>query len=532
MPEKRIFAKAGHVCMMCGFKATTKNKYRELQDHLVRRHFQDRIKAALPTRRPFMCPDHSCNVEGKDWQALMRHYTGKHGVLEAYLKEFLASQMEYKENLHFKSLPPTNKIGCRRKRHKRHSSGDQDPTEAEDSTEDPPGQTLPPPPPSAIASPPLHQLPPALEPVTTLTGSTSYDSSPPTSEAASSEESQGQFQTGSPALSADSETILQLDDSDPADCPPTHLALVLKRRKVNKDGLEEDSLEETYAFVDLKYFQPLSANQYVMKSQIIDPSLLALQTTSSIQHPHLFHQQPPSQPPTQEAAADPASIPPTSSTTPIGSSQPAMAAYSANNGGCFFVDSSTHGGASQSYFESFPTQPEEAAAQYSPNSAVTVTSGSSPTPCSASTIYIPADPATFALAPRPHDPSGMETPSSSAHQPQDQCYDQVVPNHGGVTACAGEVEVSTTLVQYEDEGQPPILMEVPISNGGPVATVSIDPKGLNRGCSKVVVETVKSIPMDAGGCVTATTTEASAGGHYELMSHGMDGMKEIDFAMF
>ena len=91
MPEKRIFAKAGHVCMMCGFKATTKNKYRELQDHLVRRHFQDRIKAALPTRRPFMCPDHSCNVEGKDWQALMRHYTGKHGILEGYLKEVIAS---------------------------------------------------------------------------------------------------------------------------------------------------------------------------------------------------------------------------------------------------------------------------------------------------------------------------------------------------------------------------------------------------------------------------------------------------------
>ena len=70
MPEKRIFAKAGHVCMMCGFKATTKNKYRELQDHLVRRHFQDRIKAALPTRRPFMCPDHSCNVEGNTWYTI------------------------------------------------------------------------------------------------------------------------------------------------------------------------------------------------------------------------------------------------------------------------------------------------------------------------------------------------------------------------------------------------------------------------------------------------------------------------------
>ena len=60
-----------------------------------------------------------------------------------------------------------------------------------------------------------------------------------------------------------------MDDSDPADCPPTHLALVLKRRKINKEsGLEEEP-EETYAFVDLKYFQPLSANQYVMKSQVI-----------------------------------------------------------------------------------------------------------------------------------------------------------------------------------------------------------------------------------------------------------------------
>ena len=64
-----------------------------------------------------------------------------------------------------------------------------------------------------------------------------------------------------------------MDDSDPADCPPTHLALVLKRRKINKEsGLEEEP-EETYAFVDLKYFQPLSANQYVMKSQVIGKTL-------------------------------------------------------------------------------------------------------------------------------------------------------------------------------------------------------------------------------------------------------------------
>ena len=51
------------MCMVCGFRATTKNKYRELQDHLVRQHFQDRIKSALPTRRPFMCPDDGCKVE-------------------------------------------------------------------------------------------------------------------------------------------------------------------------------------------------------------------------------------------------------------------------------------------------------------------------------------------------------------------------------------------------------------------------------------------------------------------------------------
>ena len=79
------------MCMVCGFRATTKNKYRELQDHLVRQHFQDRIKSALPTRRPFMCPDDGCKVEGKDWQALMRHYTGKHGILEGYLKEVIAT---------------------------------------------------------------------------------------------------------------------------------------------------------------------------------------------------------------------------------------------------------------------------------------------------------------------------------------------------------------------------------------------------------------------------------------------------------
>jgi len=69
MPERAgIVTRAGHICMICGFLPTTKNKYRELQDHLVRKHFAEQIKAALPTRRPYVCPEPSCPIEGKDWQ--------------------------------------------------------------------------------------------------------------------------------------------------------------------------------------------------------------------------------------------------------------------------------------------------------------------------------------------------------------------------------------------------------------------------------------------------------------------------------
>jgi hypothetical protein len=61
---------------------------------------------------------------------------------------------------------------------------------------------------------------------------------------------------------------LEVDDTELAEYP-THLALVLKRPKVGKNGMvEPDSLEETYAFVDLKYFMPISANKYIMKSHV------------------------------------------------------------------------------------------------------------------------------------------------------------------------------------------------------------------------------------------------------------------------
>ena len=69
-------------------------------------------------------------------------------------------------------------------------------------------------------------------------------------------------------LDSNSYHTLEVDDTELAEYP-THLALVLKRPRVGKNGLAEpDTLEETYAFVDLKYFMPISANKYIMKSHV------------------------------------------------------------------------------------------------------------------------------------------------------------------------------------------------------------------------------------------------------------------------
>lgn len=511
MPEKRIFAKSGHVCMMCGFKATTKNKYRELQDHLVRQHFQDRIKSALPTRRPFLCPDHSCNVEGKDWQALMRHYTGKHGVLEAYIKEFMASQMEHKENLHLgrpvSPLPPTNKIGCRRKRYKRHSSGDQqdNPMAAEDRTEDTPpiitsttslSTTYEPNNHSENLSTSTCEYITQDELITTTVGTTSQ--SPISCHLA---EPQGE----------EGNTILQLDDCEPAPIPPTHLALVLKKRKVGKDGMElEGEPEETYAFVDLKYFQPLSANQYLMKSQVIDPNLLAIHQASTSASDQFLESQDLIE---QQSGINHAPPPP-------------LITNGANGGGCYFLESgvqspvsagSSSGStatavvenqAAEAYFESFPHQN---------NVTSTVVSSF----VSSSNYQLAAANGAAPEHHLSHDTSAFR-----------ECYDQVVPNHNSnnpIQNCATEVEVSSNGNQCSNN----VVMQVPITNSSSVATVSVmaepqTPKGSPQtriGCSKVVVETVKSIPMDQAEAGNATS--------YELISHeGLNGMKEIDFTMF
>ena len=81
-----------HTCELCGFEPKTKNKYREKQDHLVMKHFKEKIDKIFPHCRPYACPTSDCGFTGKDKQALLRHYTGKHGILEKYLREALQAK--------------------------------------------------------------------------------------------------------------------------------------------------------------------------------------------------------------------------------------------------------------------------------------------------------------------------------------------------------------------------------------------------------------------------------------------------------
>jgi len=89
LPKNANGFRTTHTCELCGFEPKTKNKYREKQDHLVMKHFKERIDKIFPHCRPYSCPNTECTFTGKDKQALLRHYTGKHGVLEKYLQEAL-----------------------------------------------------------------------------------------------------------------------------------------------------------------------------------------------------------------------------------------------------------------------------------------------------------------------------------------------------------------------------------------------------------------------------------------------------------
>ena len=96
LPKNVNGIRTTHTCELCGFEPKTKNKYREKQDHLVMKHFKEKIDKIFPHCRPYACPQPECGFTGKDKQALLRHYTGKHGILGRYLREALAEKgIEY-----------------------------------------------------------------------------------------------------------------------------------------------------------------------------------------------------------------------------------------------------------------------------------------------------------------------------------------------------------------------------------------------------------------------------------------------------
>ena len=84
LPKNANGFRTTHTCELCGFEPKTKNKYREKQDHLVMKHFKERIDKIFPHCRPYSCPNPECDFTGKDKQALLRHYTGKHKLLARY----------------------------------------------------------------------------------------------------------------------------------------------------------------------------------------------------------------------------------------------------------------------------------------------------------------------------------------------------------------------------------------------------------------------------------------------------------------
>ena len=207
-----------------------------------------------------------------------------------------------------------------------------------------------------------------------------------------------------------------------------------------------------------------------------------------------------------------------------------------------------------SYSESFPHQtPVTSTATPPPlthiDFATTVTTAlAGANNCAVAVNCSPASPSTSQV-----NSAIYGIPISSCNGAGGGSYDQVVPNdpHNHATPsppavphiinCASEVEISSCGNEVVQQGHvsfehavttgPQVtVMEVPIAvhTHAYITAVDVNPKGLNRGCSKVVVEKIQSIPMDCGhGAVTATSDHT---GSYELIS--ADGMKEIDFTMF
>ena len=81
-----------HTCILCGYVPKTKYKPRELENHLARVHFKDKIDKVIPKCKPYKCPEIDCFYVGKDNQSILRHFTGKHDILRKWLKEALSTK--------------------------------------------------------------------------------------------------------------------------------------------------------------------------------------------------------------------------------------------------------------------------------------------------------------------------------------------------------------------------------------------------------------------------------------------------------
>ena len=79
----------GRPCEICGYEPKTKNKSRERSDHLTMKHYKEQIDRDLAQIKDLTCP--ICGYKGRDKQAIHRHYTGKHRVVEQYLENDIAS---------------------------------------------------------------------------------------------------------------------------------------------------------------------------------------------------------------------------------------------------------------------------------------------------------------------------------------------------------------------------------------------------------------------------------------------------------
>lgn len=80
----------GKTCPLppCDFKASTKNQYRHMQDHLANVHFKNELAQDLPNKKPYKCPLPKCNAEFNIHQDIKRHYIGnQHGlVMKSYIE--------------------------------------------------------------------------------------------------------------------------------------------------------------------------------------------------------------------------------------------------------------------------------------------------------------------------------------------------------------------------------------------------------------------------------------------------------------